>query len=90
MKKNIWKQLLSLALALVMVAGMLPHMATEAHAAEPITLSGDTFTTSPGEGFAFRAHFYCDVCEEYVYIDSNIENHKFETAIRVLYEGFAG
>ena len=78
MKKNIWKRLLSLALALVMVAGWMPRMATEAHAAEPITLSDDTFTTSPGEGFAFRAYFYCAECKKAVYIDSNIENHKFE------------
>ena len=78
MKKNIWKRLLSLALALVMVAGWMPRMATEAHAAEPITLSDNTFTTSPGEGFAFRAYFYCDECKKEVYIDSNIENHNFE------------
>lgn len=78
MKKNIGKRILSLALALVMVAGWMPRMATEAHAAEPITLSDDTFTTSPGEGFAFRAYFYCNECKKEVYIDSNIENHKFE------------
>ena len=78
MKKNILKRLLSLALALVMVAGWMPRMATEAHAAEPITLSDDTFTTSPGEGFAFRAYFYCGECKKEVYIDSNIDNHKFE------------
>ena len=78
MKKNIGKRILSLALALVMVAGWLPRMATEAHAAEPITLEDNTFTTSPGQGFAFRAYFYCHECGEYVYTDSNIENHKFE------------
>lgn len=33
MKKNIWKRLLSLALALVMVAGWLPRFAVEANAA---------------------------------------------------------
>ena len=69
MKKNIGKRILSLALALVMVAGMLPHMATEAHAAEPITLEGETFKTSPGEGFAVKAYFFCYGCDEYVYID---------------------
>lgn len=53
MKKNIGKRILSLALALVMVAGMMPHMATEAHAAGPITLEGDSFTTDPGQGFTF-------------------------------------
>ena len=78
MKKNIGKRILSLALALVMVAGWLPRMATEAHAAEPITLEDNTFTTSPGQGFAFRAYFYCHECGEYVYTDSNTENHNFE------------
>ena len=78
MKKNIGKRILSLALALVMVAGWLPRMATEAHAAEPITLEGNTFTTSPGQGFAFRAYFYCHECGEDVYTDSNTENHNFE------------
>lgn len=77
MKKNIWKQLLSLALALVMVAGMLPHMATEAHAAEPITLEGESFTENPGEGFLFSVYFYCRGCGEDVYHNSNIEGHSF-------------
>ena len=77
MKKNIWKQLLSLALALVMVAGMLPHMATEAHAAEPITLEGESFTENPGEGFHFSVSFYCRGCGENVYHNSNIEGHSF-------------
>lgn len=78
MKKNIGKRILSLALALVMVAGMMPRMATEAHAAGPITLEGETFTTSPGEGFAIKAFFFCYGCDKYVYIDSDIENHSFE------------
>lgn len=53
MKKNIWKQLLSLALALVMVAGMLPHMATEAKAA----------TDSYDYGFSFSmGETYCSQC----------------------------
>ena len=77
-KKQFTNRILSLVLALVMVAGWMPRMATEAHAAEPITLEDNTFTTSPGEGFAFRAYFYCDECKKEVYIDSNIENHKFE------------
>ena len=50
MKKNIWKRLLSLALALVMVAGWLPHMATEAHAASgastTVTIDGLQYTIS--------------------------------------------
>ncbi len=78
MKKNIGKRILSLALALVMVAGWLPHMATEAHAAEPITLSGDTYNTNPGEGFTMEAYGYCYTCMKSIYLDSDIPNHSFE------------
>ena len=79
MKKNIWKRLLSLALALVLVVGMMPHMATEAHAAGPITLEDDSFTTDPGQGFTFRAYYYCGQCKKYSYPDQPADtNHSIE------------
>lgn len=79
MKKNIGKRILSLALALVMVAGMMPHMATEAHAAGPITLEGDSFTTDPGQGFTFRAYYYCGVCKKSSYPNQPADtNHSIE------------
>lgn len=79
MKKNIGKRMLSLALALVMVAGWMPRMATEAHAAGPITLEGDSFTTDPGQGFTFRAYYYCGVCKERSYPNQPADtNHSIE------------
>ena len=79
MKKNIGKRILSLALALVMVAGWMPRMATEAHAAGPITLEGDSFTTDPGQGFTFRAYYYCGVCKERSYPNQPADtNHSIE------------
>lgn len=79
MKKNIGKRILSLALALVLVVGLLPHMATEVHAAEPITLEGDSFTTDPGQGFTFRAYYYCGVCKKRSYPNQPADtNHSIE------------
>jgi len=85
MKKNIGKRILSLALALVMVAGWMPHMATEAHAAEPITLSDNTFS-DPGNGFYFQISALCGAgdCDVSVTFNSQSgtttksnENHSF-------------
>lgn len=67
MKKNIGKRILSLALALVLVAGWMPHMATEAHAAGPITLEGNSFPTDPVQGFTFKALYYCGKCDKSSY-----------------------
>lgn len=79
MKKNIGKRILSLALALVMVAGWMPRMATEAHAAGTITLEGDYFTTDPGQGFTFRAYYYCGVCKKSSYPNQPADtNHSIE------------
>ena len=57
MKKNIWKRLLSLALALVLVAGMVPHMATEAHAASK---------TDSASGIKVEVYnVYCTHCNQH-------------------------
>ena len=85
MKKNIGKRILSLALALVMMAGWMPHMATEAHAAAPITLSDNTFS-DPGNGFYFQISALCGAadCDVSVTFNSQSgtttksnENHSF-------------
>ena len=44
MKKNLGKRILSLALALVLVLALLPHMATQAHAAVSGTFTADGIT----------------------------------------------
>ena len=79
--KNLKKRITSLLVALVMVVGILPAspLALTASASESITLSGDTFTTSPGEGFIFSyIYFYCWGCHRRVYEDSDISGHSFE------------
>ena len=43
MKKNIWKRILSLALALVMVVGLLPMTSMTAHAATAATYTDGVY-----------------------------------------------
>ena len=70
------KQILSIVLCLAMLMSYVPMTA---YAAEPIILSGNTFTTDPGEGFTFWAKYYCGKCNTNLYINNpGAENHSLE------------
>jgi len=60
-----------------MIVGMLPTTSLTAHAAESITLSGNTYTKNPGHGFEFDISFRCSSCDKSIGPDTNIEGHSF-------------
>lgn len=78
------KRLLAAFLCAMLTLGSLLVTALPAHAAEPIVLSGNTYTSNPGENFIFDVSFTCDDCPNnggetcYVRPGTDDKGHSFE------------